>query len=503
MKHVSPIFLFLAVLLTGCLCQHYTFIHQESIGLFLTTSDYWRETLSYPLPISNYIASFLVQFYRFHYVGPAFTACLLLILYVILLRLCKSPLLTMLLTCTLWVGSTFADSPKPLVASLLIAFVLLPCVTLLRKRLYIHLFDFSAPSVRSAQDKPSSGTHLRQARFHLSWGIAILTCAIVVGLPHTSKTEQWCRIERAAQMKDWDTILTIATPEATQTDKSLLPYALLSLAGKNQLGQRMFHYPITDRNDFELEGYYYRTFILRQAQDKRSTNIHGGDNDTNTFDESGELTYRANVFATFLYDLCGSTNEAIHRLVQASCDLPHGTSFGTLRQLLNLHRQNGNTTLAVKYCDILCHSTLHKSWAERVKSGLLPNEISKVFTPDDNTHQISNNTSGRTYIVMDDLSINLAEIIDLGSGGTAAFPLFLGILQADRRLDTFVMALRPLEKHDKQQLPIHYQETLLVAEKELKIDISDFNIDKVTRDKFQRGDFSNSYAAYYYQGERK
>ena len=124
-----------------------------------------------------------------------------------------------------------------------------------------------------------------------------------------------------------------------------------------------------------------------------------------------------------------------------------------------------------------------------------------VFTDNDDTHQISNNTSGRSYIVMDDLSINLAEIIDLGGNSTASFPMFLGILQADRRLETFVMALQPLEKSEKQQLPTHYQETLLIAEKELKIDISDFNIDKAIRDKFQRGDFTNSYAAYYYQGE--
>ena len=493
MKYVPSILLFLAVLLTGCLCQHYTFIHQESIGLFLTTSDYWRETLSYPLPISSYIASFLIQFYRFHFVGPAITALLLLALYVLLQRLISSRPISMLLTCVMWVWSTFADTPTYIIASILIASVLLPFATMLRKRLHFSLLNPSTPS-------------LQHARLQLTCGIAVLASVVVICLPHTSQTEQWCRIERAAQMKDWDTLLTIATPEATQTDKSLLPYALLSLTGKNQLGERMFHYPITDRNDFELEGLYYRAYVKSHDMAGKRTSpepvpepVEGGEG----FDETGDLTYRANIFASFLYDLCGSPNEAIHRLVQAGCDLPHGTSFGILRKLINLHRQNYNTKLAIKYCDVLRHSTLHKSWAKRVKTGLQPNKISMVFTDNDDTHQISNNTSGRSYIVMDDLSINLAEIIDLGGNSTASFPMFLGILQADRRLETFVMALQPLEKSEKQHLPTHYQETLLIAEKELKIDISDFNIDKAIRDKFQRGDFTNSYAAYYYQGERK
>lgn len=87
MRHKRFLFAFatFAIIVLSCqLSIPYTLMQQESYALFLTTSDYLRETFAAPWPMAHLAGNFLLQFFHFPWAGPLILGLLGAMAYLLL-----------------------------------------------------------------------------------------------------------------------------------------------------------------------------------------------------------------------------------------------------------------------------------------------------------------------------------------------------------------------------------------------------------------------------------
>lgn len=313
-KTILPALLFITVFLTSYFFQRFTFSNQECLGLFLMSPDFLKECFSSSRPISHLLGSWLVQFYRFEYFGEAITAIIVTLIFFEIRFILgrggvKCDAAAILGACICWSRIAHAPNPDRGAGLLLIgAAICLICLIF----------------------KMETKWELKPA-YNIVGGILILLGAtfLIATDKEIKETERWSLIEQAATNQAWDMILETATPVRTEQSRDMIPYALLALNEKGLLGDKMFNYPIKGPQDLDTEGVNTRRGFL---------------------------------FSSILYDRLGCTNEAIHQTFQAACYLRHGTSFRTLRRLVQFYDKIGNQDLVTKYCTILSRSTLHKAF---------------------------------------------------------------------------------------------------------------------------------------------
>lgn len=313
-KAILPALLFAAVFLTSYFAQRFSLSNQECLGLFLWTPDFLRECFSSTRPISHFFGSWLVQFYRYEYLGEAISAAIVTLIFLELRFILKRcgiicDTIAILGACICWNRMAHSSSPDRGVGLLLIGGLFcLICLLIKIKRKW----------------EPKT-------LYSIAGSIIIIlgTVFFISTDKEIKETEKWSLIEQAATNQAWDILLKTATPDQTRNVKEMLPYALLALNEKGQLGDKMFQYPINGPQDLDTEGMNTRRGFL---------------------------------FSSILYERLGCTNEAIHQTFQAACYLRHGTSFRTLRRLVQYYETLGNEELVNKYCEILSRSSLHKSF---------------------------------------------------------------------------------------------------------------------------------------------
>ena len=255
---------------------------------------------------------------------------------------------------------------------------------------------------------PSLFIRKKPARIILA-GLLPLALLIFALLPQTRSSEQWARLEFAAEEGRWTTVLDIATPDAASREPQMIPYALLALAQTNQLPQRMLEYPVHSLKDMDPEG---------------------------------DISYKAYLFKSIFYNCLGQPNEALHNNFQAACFLPYGTSAGTLRRAVLLYSQLGDSALCHKYAAILAHSTLHRSWAAKY-----PAPSGSPFTA------AKPNATGANPVINKNLCINLSSIMDDGTLSPALCDYLLCSLLLSRNLPLFQQALQQTQKLFPRPLP--------------------------------------------------
>ena len=307
-KFLLPVLLTAAAVCVSWFFQHYTLMCQEYDGLFLWAPDYFRRVLGRPLPISQALADFLTQFYRFSAWGPWIVGAQVLAVY-LLVRMALPGLRELaptLCACGEWLVIALSPTAKPGIAVLLFAAVFCVVLRLLRKG-----------------KAPDGGW----AQTWLSVALIAVFALLVCFLPKVRKTERWAQVKYGLIFQKGEIALKAATPERVRADRELTPFALLALGETFELSNRLFEYPVYEENDFDmcLEEDYYNSLFFR----------------------------------AFLYDALGSGNEACHQLFQLATQQEHGTSFMVLRQLVKEYFILGNYTLAEKYCKILDRSSTH------------------------------------------------------------------------------------------------------------------------------------------------
>ncbi len=307
-KFLVPALLTIVVVCVSYFFQRYTLFCQEYDGLFLMTPDYLRWVLGRPLPVSQFVADFITQFYRLGAWGPCLVGVQVLGVYLsVRLALPRfRELLPTLCGVGEWLVTALSPTAKPGVAVLLVTALFCLILRIFRK-----------------------GGNIG-AGWTQTWISACMIAAgalLVILLPKVKATECWAQVKYGVIFQKGETALKAATPDRVRSDRELTPFALLALGETFNLSNRLFDYPVYEENDFDmcLEDDYYNSIFFR----------------------------------AFLYDALGCGNEACHQLFQLATQQRHGTSFMVLRQLVKEYYLLGNYTLAEKYCKILERSSTH------------------------------------------------------------------------------------------------------------------------------------------------
>jgi hypothetical protein len=321
-KWITPVLLFAAVFLVSRVCQPFTLICQEYEGLFLNTPDAWTRAFAQPWPLSGIVSDFLVQFYRDPLYGALISAALITGVFLLLRGICTRvgfawDSLPALGAGVVWFFLARASAPKPAVAVLLL--LLVP-----------WLLSFFLKKRSGKAWKPDLA---------LALVLVHLAAAVTIFSPAVQRNERFSRVKRDALFGVWDDLLKTVPPSVAQDDPELLPFALLALSGKEQLGNRIQEYPVIDENDLDMV--YY---------------------------DGNKEYYTSLLFKACLYQYLGCYNEAIHNYYQWATQLDKGTSFVVLRRLVELYYLLGNYTLMEKYCRILDKSAANGTYVRHFRA---------------------------------------------------------------------------------------------------------------------------------------
>lgn len=306
----------------------YTLLMQEQKGLFLFTHDYFRQVLSDSWPVTTLISDFLVQFYGNASLGALITALIVAKTYMMVCTIFRftsfRQVLGGLAAAGTWYAIAHANTPHAGVVILMLAFLLALASLLVPLALKRLPLAFKKLAVKAG---PGTGWWQAAAAVALTVGAGFL----VATDKDLRESERWYAVEYLSRAHDWDVLLQIATPATCRNDMSYTPYALLALNAKGQLGERILDYPV---------------------------------NGPESLGDLGEMTWSGYSLRSQIQEVVGGTNEAIHLTYQLGMALPHGTSFGTLRQLIRLEIENGSYGLARKHAQVLSRSPWNRKTAE-------------------------------------------------------------------------------------------------------------------------------------------
>lgn len=449
-KHIIPIILFADVFCVSILFQRYTLLNQEYLGLFLNTPDYFREVFDCPMPLSNLLGSFLVQFYRLSWAGPFITAALVLAIWLLCKVIFKfagkwAEAASTLAASGAWYAIAVSETPKTGAAILLIS-----CAVAIIMAIVGRSFN-----------KKDASSSVR----NLSIAAICAAALLVIFSPSVREAELWGKIECSTRTHQWDKVINAVKPSMAANDASLMPYTFLAMSEKGILPDRIFSFPVTGPEVLDMEQFTDR---------------------------------RAYYYKSMLNECLGCTNEAIHNTFQTACTLEHGTSFGTLRQLIKYNLASGNLTMARKYNDILRKSPFNASTAKAVAKRI-----------DETTYgsQLYGGASDSAAVVIKANYLNMRHMLYEGYFNQAAADRLRCHLLLQRDIGNFASTFNE-EETDYASLPRCFQEALLILSvpeidakisPEVKNDFAAYTEQLNTiREKGTRFSTGNSYWDYYF-----
>ena len=405
-KWVTPVLLFAAVFLVSRVCQPFTLICQEYEGLFLNTPDAWVRAFAQPWPLSGIVSDYIIQFYRDPLYGALFSAALITGVFLLIRGICSRfglswDSIPALGAGVLWFFLARSSSPKLAVAVLLVLLVLWLLSLLLKKR-------------AGKTWKPDLA---------LALVLVHLAAAVTIFSPAVQRTEHFSRVKRDALYGVWDDLLKTVPPTVAEEDPELMPFALLALSGKEQLGSRMFTYPVYDENDLDMVDY-----------------------------DGNKEYYTSLLFKACLYQYLGCYNEAIHNYYQWATQLEKGTGFIVLRRLVELYYLLGDYTLMEKYCRILDKSTANGTYVRHFRS------LAAAGTAEEPT---STQVRSTTPVIGHDPLYNLLLLESSGFHSPLSGDRLLATLLLRKNAAQFISALERMNFADGE-MPVLYQEALLV-----------------------------------------
>ena len=422
-KVVFPLLVTLLALVLSLVFQPSTLVFQEYEGLFLATPDYFSWLWDQPLPVSQLVSDFVTQFYRFGFVGPVIVAAWVLAAYLLGRGIWPGAFAGgVAAACAEWLAMAFYPTAK-------LGIVLFWGLSILWFFTRFLRVRFSLPA---RWDTVACGT------------ILLVAALLVAFHPSIVRRERWSRVKRSIVTARWDDVLKTATPRVAEKDREILPFALLALGEREELGEKLFSYPVFEENDFDM--------CLEE-------------------DYENSLFYRA-----FLYHRLGCCNEACHELFQLATQQQHGTSALVLRQLVTEYFLLGDYALTEKYCKVLEKSSTHKEFVRRFRQFMAEGEPAPA-----------DSAAGRSVIdlITKNPSYNLMLLQDNGIVATSTQDRLYASLLLQKRLDVFgAFVMKRLER-ESYDPPIHYLEALQVLFEE-KPSLSRFDFPMITPQQMKR-----------------
>jgi len=229
------------------------------------------------------------------------------------------------------------------------------------------------------------------------------------------------RLDRLADMQNWDRLLKSISPSETLTSPIRLRLALLALSEKNLLAERLFAYGVTEPNCFIYKNH-------------------------------NELF--CHIFNSQFFSALGFYNETIHHAFEAGMQSPRGVSFRSLRTITDACLYLGNKPLSEKYLEIMSHTCTYGKWV-RSRERYLASENFKQEQP----------TGKEFFIGAHSFLSDIARIIDRYPDNRKAIDYLLcGLLiSKDTEMFISVFNMHNIKEIYAGKLPRHYEEALLVA----------------------------------------
>ena len=399
-----PLLLFVAVFCVSQFVQPYSLIQLENQGLFLLAPDWFREVMAGRHPLTELVGSFLVQFYDIPVVGALITAAVIVLIYWAVdrilgrFRLPFHRLVALVAALLCWVFTAGLDSNLPVVQIMLIAV----------------LAGLLSSFIRRREEKPAHRWELPVAA-----ALVLIAAAYVATDSGIRDAERLPKVQVNARRLRWDKVLEAATPEASASDPRLMPFAFLALGETGGLGDRLFKYPVSGPEDFDMEGDNSLTGCL---------------------------------YNSLLAESLGVPNEAIHHIFQYSCHLPHGMSHLSLYQLIRYNAVKGDFTMVRKYAGILGRNPKNRVAAR----GILRRYASSADVKDTLGH-----SSASARMVTNNPQYNLAQMSLLGLSSVVSVNRFLCYQLLVGDIEGFRNSFETLGWQGT--VPVHYQEALLLA----------------------------------------
>lgn len=399
-KFVYPLLVTGLALVLSLVFQPSTLVYQEYEGLFLATPDYFSWLWDQSFPISQLVSDFITQFYRYALMGPVIVAAWTLAAYLLGRGIWpKSYAGGVAAACAEWLALAFAPTSKLGV----IVFWGLLILWLVTRFIRIRA------TLPGRWETTACGALL------------LISALLVMFHPSIVRRERWSCVKRSIVTSRWDDVLRTATPHVAEKDREILPFALLALGEKQELGEKMFSYPVAEENDFDM--------CLEN-------------------DYENSLFYRA-----FLYHRLACYNEACHELFQLATQQRHGTSAMVLRQLVTEYYLLGDYGLAEKYCKVLERSTTHGAFVRTFRQFMAEGEPA----PADSAA-----ARGHIDLITKNPSYNLMLLQDNGIIAESTVDRLYASLLLQKRLDVYgTFVLKRLE-HESYYPPLHYLEALQV-----------------------------------------
>lgn len=399
-KFVFPLLVTVLALVLSLVFQPSTLVYQEYEGLFLATPDYFSWLWAQPHPISQLISDFITQFYRYAFMGPVIVAAWVLAAYFLGRGIWPKAFAGgVVAACAEWLALAFYPTAK---LGVIVFWGLLALWLVTR-------------FVRIRATLPERGDMA-------ACGVLLLVASLLVVFhPAIVHRERWSRVKRGIVTSRWDDVLKAATPRVAEKDREILPFALLALGEKQELGEKMFSYPVAEENDFDM--------CLED-------------------DYENSLFYRA-----FLYHRLACYNETCHELFQLATQQQHGTSAMVLRQLVTEYYLLGDYAQAEKYCKVLERSSTHGAFVRSFRQFMAEGEPAPA-----------DSAAARSHIdlITKNPSYNLMLLQDNGIVAESTMDRLYASLLLQKRLDVYgTFVLKRLE-YENYYPPLHFMEALQV-----------------------------------------
>lgn len=417
----------------------YFLIWLEGYSFFSTLPDFTNLYKGIPEGLPGYIGAFLLQFYKWPFVGAAIQAFFAVwpavCVGIVIIRLFKDPARLLWLAFIIvpifayrqfWDMLLYHSVLYSLVATGIMLVVLL--AAMIRKP------QWKLPKILTAK--------------LLNPVVMVVTVALsvyfIVGLDRgNNEQEQLAHLEYLGENRDWNAILNTVTVKDAWENEMKRHYALLALSETGQLTEHAFRYGLQGSSGFLF------------------------------YDNVNPLCLNYNAI---FYECQDMHNAVIHQSYQQGVQSVPGIGFDALRRLADTYIKLRDYTLAKKYVDILSHSTCHKAWVkERLpKLEAIKNE-ELAYIHDEYKATISNFTH------------TISSMVDRNPENHKYADLLLCSLLADEEGDKFRDLFRYIAQWQYPAgtpIPRLYEEALILIAMVDPAAVEGFAISEDTRSRF-------------------
>jgi hypothetical protein len=281
-----------------------------------------------------------------------------------------------------------------------------------------------------------------------SWGIIKYT--------YDTKTETLFRIDYYIQHSEWRKALENAA-RYPGTNRLVTYFANLSLYKTGQMGNSLFHFNHTGKDDLWLEW------------------------------PGGKLSL---FFGSEVFYHLGYFNEGYRRAYDAM--VLTGQNPRSLKLLAKISIVNGNDALAEKHLEILGQTLFYRKWSRNYRRLILNNELMQ------NDLEI---TEKRHLLLDSDFLVDtndpektLLSLLHQHLDNRMAYEYLMASLLLDKNLTAFTSYITSLKSFHFKELPVHYEEAMLVYMSQIQMNIvpEGYKIRETTIRSFK--DYFNDYS---------